>query len=248
MTRDFRYLTVKGFTLTELTIVLVIVALLTGGIMVPLSMQIDQRNYNETRQRLDEVREALIGYALAEGRFPRPATSLEDGIENPNDCANDDQCTGYIPWITLGIKKTDAWNKMIRYSVTPSYAKNNTSIQPTDYSGKKVKTRNAEGVVSYLIGDDDHACGAGADGRVYRCTPVIILSFGKNNWGMTPEGIALEDGSTTNADEDTNASDTKVYFSRDHSNVPNGGEFDDIVTWISPYTLFNRMIAAGRLP
>ena len=59
---------------------------------------------------------------------------------------------------------------------------------------------------------------------------------------------AFADGSTTNADEDTNAAATTVFFSRDQSSVPNGGEFDDIVVWIPPYVLFNRMIAAGRLP
>ena len=27
-----------------------------------------------------------------------------------------------------------------------------------------------------------------------------------------------------------------------------GGAFDDIVDWVSPYVLFERMVAAGRLP
>jgi len=26
------------------------------------------------------------------------------------------------------------------------------------------------------------------------------------------------------------------------------GEFDDVVTWLGKYTLFNRMVAAGKLP
>jgi hypothetical protein len=26
------------------------------------------------------------------------------------------------------------------------------------------------------------------------------------------------------------------------------GEFDDVVTWISKYALFSRMVAAGKLP
>ncbi|MFT3961462.1 type II secretion system protein [Propionivibrio sp.] len=233
----------SGFTLVELSIVLIIVGLLVSSLIPPLSSRIDQRNYNETRQQLSEIREALIGFAIANGRLPRPAISLADGTENPNDCTNDMQCTGYIPWTTLGVKKTDAWNKMIRYSVTYTYAKNNVLFPLTDYASKKVKTRDSNGVASYLIGDDDHACS-----KDYRCAPAVIFSFGKNNWGTTPEGTAIADSSATNADEDANAAATTVFFARDPSDVPNGGEFDDLVVWIPPYVLFNRMIAAGKLP
>lgn len=230
-----------GFTLVELTIVLIIVSVLVGTLIPPLSAQIDQRNFNETQKQLNEIREALIGFAVANGRLPRPATSLADGQENPANCTNDSECTGYIPWVTLGIKRTDAWNKMIRYSVTPAYAKTGIPFKLTDDGSKKVQTRDSAGTVSYLIG----AAGACSSSP---CAPAIVYSFGKNNWGVTPDGVALTDNSATNADEDTNAAATAVFFSRDQSNVPNGGEFDDIVVWIPPYVLFNRMISAGKLP
>ena len=232
---------VSGFPLVELRIVLIIVGLLISSLITPLSAQIDQRNYNETQRQLNEIREALIGFSVANGRLPRPATSQADGVESPTDCATDTDCTGYLPWTTLGVKKSDAWNKMIRYSVTPAYAKNNTPFKLTDHGSKKVQTRDSTGTVSYLIG-------AAGPCNASPCTPVVIYSFGKNNWGVTSDGVALADDSATNADEDTNATATTVFFSRDQSSVPNGGEFDDIVVWIPPYVLFNRMIAAGRLP
>ncbi|WP_301102181.1 prepilin-type N-terminal cleavage/methylation domain-containing protein [Propionivibrio sp.] len=227
----------KGFTLVELTIVLIIMGLLIGTLMIPLSAQIDQRNYNETRQQFSEIREALIGFALANGRLPRPATSLTDGTENPALCANDAACTGFIPWTTLGIKKTDAWNKMIRYSATPAYA--NAAFTLSTIGTKKIQTRDSAGTVSYLIGS---ASGCSP------CAPAVIYSAGKNNWGVTADGTALADESTTNADEDLNASASTVFLSRNQSNVPTGGEFDDIVIWIAPYILMNRMISAGKLP
>jgi prepilin-type N-terminal cleavage/methylation domain-containing protein len=240
MKQVLRYSNSKGFTLAELTIVLVIVALLIGGMMVPLSAQIDQRNYNETRQQLNEIREALIGFAIANGRLPRPATSLANGLENPNSCGNEDACNGFIPWNTLGVKKTDAWNKMIRYSVTSMYA--NGAFSLTTHGSKKIQTRDSLGATSYLIGAEG-ACSSSP------CSPAVVFSFGKNNWGTTPEGSAIADESTSNADEDSNAAGTNVFFARDPSNATNnGGEFDDLVIWISPYILFNRMITAGRLP
>ena len=42
----------KGFTLTELAIVLVIVALLIGGMLVPLSTQRDIHNTSDTKSTL----------------------------------------------------------------------------------------------------------------------------------------------------------------------------------------------------
>jgi len=56
-----------GFSLVELAIVLIIVALLLSSLLSPLSAQIDQRNYNETQQQISEIREALIGFAVANG-------------------------------------------------------------------------------------------------------------------------------------------------------------------------------------
>ena len=76
----------------------------------------------------------------------------------------------------------------------------------------------------------------------------MIFSFGKNNWGTTETGTPIADGSTTNTDEDTNAAANTIFFSRDQSTVPTGGEFDDIVIWIAPTILFNQMISARRLP
>lgn len=225
-----------GFTLVELTIVLIIVGLLLSSLMSPLSAQIDQRNYNETQQQINEIREALIGFAVVNGRLPRPATSLTDGAENPAVCDNA-SCTGFIPWTTLGVKKTDAWNKMIKYSVSPNYA--NKLITLSTDGNQKVQTRDSAGTASYLIGSAS-SCSP--------CAPAVIYSAGKNNWGVSEDGTAQADGSESNADEDTNASATSVFFSRSQSTVPTGGEFDDIVTWIPPFVLMNRMISAGRLP
>lgn len=226
-----------GFTLTELTIVLVIVGLLLGSLMVPLTAQIDQRNYNETQRQINEIREALIGFSAVNGRLPRPSTSAADGTENPASCTSDATCTGFIPWTTLGVRRTDAWNKMIRYSVTPAYA--NAPFTLNTSGSKKILTRDGSGTISYLIGS---ASGCSP------CAPAVIYSAGKNNWGYADDGSALTDGSTSNADEDANAIATTIFFSRDQSSVPSGGEFDDLVTWIPPYVLFNRMISAGKLP
>lgn len=62
-----------GFTLVELTIVLFIVALLSSGLMLGLSGQREQAMNKDARMQLETIREALIGYAMTNGRLPCPA-------------------------------------------------------------------------------------------------------------------------------------------------------------------------------
>jgi prepilin-type N-terminal cleavage/methylation domain-containing protein len=62
-----------GFTLAEIAIVLVIVAFLLGGMMAMFSSQTDQRKWNGTQSQLEAARDALLGYAIANGRLPCPA-------------------------------------------------------------------------------------------------------------------------------------------------------------------------------
>lgn len=228
-----------GFTLLELAIVLMIVGLLLSSLMPPLSAQIDQRRYNETQQHIAEIREALIGFSVAHGRLPRPAVSAADGTEN-SACADEEACTGFVPWVTLGVRKTDAWNKMIRYSVTPAYA--NGAITLNTVATKRVMTRDATGVGIYVVG------AASACSTSIRCAPAIVYSAGKNHWGFSEDGTALPEGPPTHADERTNANANAIFITRLQSSGPAGGEFDDIVTWLPTYVLMNRMVAAGRLP
>src|SRR5258707_6905415 len=66
---------VRGFTLTELAVVMAIVAFLLGSLMYTLSAQVEQRNFEETRRRLELARELLLSFAITNGRLPCPARS-----------------------------------------------------------------------------------------------------------------------------------------------------------------------------
>ncbi|MDP1654382.1 MAG: type II secretion system protein [Rhodocyclaceae bacterium] len=229
-----------GFTLTEMAVVLVIVALLIGGMILPLTAQQDLRARQETERSLAEIREALIGFAVVNSRLPRPATSATNGAEKAS-CTSDADCSGFIPWATLGAQRSDNWGKLIRYSVTPAYA--NNTITVTAIANRTVQTRDTAGNLIYLAGQA--SCSA-----ANLCPPAIIFSHGKDRWGTTDAGMALPDGSATNADEDSNHTGPLNYFSRlpTSNTATSGGEFDDIVVWLPQSILMHRLIAAGRLP
>lgn len=230
----------NGFSLTELAVVLVIVGLLFATLMPPMSAQVDQRYYNETKQSISEVQEALVAFAVINGRLPRPATSATDGIENSSSCVTDAACTGFVPWQTLGTKKTDSFGKIIRYSVTPAYA--NAPFLLTTLATKKIQTRDSSGTLVYLVGS------AAACSPTNPCSPAVVYSAGKANYGTLPDGTVIADSLAANGDEDTNNTATTEFIFRTPASSGAGGEFDDIVSWIPTTILFNRMISTGKLP
>src|SRR5438067_1245368 len=174
----------KGFTLVELAVVVAVIALLLGTLLVPLTSQVEQRNITQTQKQLEEIREALLGYAMVNGRLPRPALSETDGKERDNPCTDARECTGFIPWVTLGLPKADAWGKMIGYSVVPEFA-NATFDFNTNGTLKVVQTRTQTGAIQNL-----------ATNQV-----AVVISYGAKNWGRTENGTDVANSSLTNVDE-----------------------------------------------
>ena len=229
-----------GFTLVELAIVVACIALLLGSLLVPLTTQVEQRNVAQTDVQLEEIRQALVGFAMVNGRLPRPANSITDGTERAV-CVTAQDCTGFVPWTALGVQKTDAWGKMFRYSVSLDFANASFNLSTSMANTKTVQTRDSGGALINLATN----------------LPAVVLSYGANNFGTTDNGTAIANSSITNTDEQTN--DTKfntctpdcfIFIGRPvaTSTASAGGEFDDRVVWVSASVLFNRMVAAGKLP
>ena len=248
--RSFDRSRTRGFTLVELAVVVAVIALLLGSLLVPLTTQVEQRNTTAAQKQLDEVREALIGFALVNGRLPRPALSALTGTEKTDCMAAADPvlaCTGYLPWTALGVSKTDAWGKMLRYSVVPEFASNTKfafSMPPLVAPGyKQVRTRDQ----------------AGNEQPLAENLLAVVLSYGGRNFGTTADGQTIANDSTVNADEGENdsrfscaaAANCTNFFSRTQSASKDalvGGDFDDIVVWVPKTILFSRMVQAGQLP
>jgi len=226
----------RGFTLIEIAMVLLIMALLLGSLLAPLTAQIDQQKITETRKSLAGIQEALIGHAIANGRLPCPAISATDGNEK-STCTTPANRQGFVPWVKLGVGKLDAWGHIYRYSVTPAYASTFTLTSNRDIT---IQTRNAGGALVNLSNSTD--------------IPAVVLSHGKNGYGSTNDsGAVMAAVPVANVDELTNATNgtASPYLFVSRTPTPSGvtgGEYDDIVVWISPNTLFNRMVAAGKLP
>jgi prepilin-type N-terminal cleavage/methylation domain-containing protein len=240
-----------GFTLIELAMVLMIVALLLGGLLPTITSQVEQRNVGETIKQLDEIKQALIGYAIINGRLPCPASSASNGVESPAGGGN---CTnfynGFVPAATLGLSGAsssglvlDSWGNPIRYAVTSwdsaSPAVNNVFTTMSGMNTVGISNLSPTMLVcSTATGIGGSSCSSGNALTASPGVPAVIFSTGKNG----AQGSA---GSDEAANLDNNQ--TFVSHLSSQSGATNGA-FDDIVIWISPNVLINRLVSAGKLP
>lgn len=211
-----------GFTLLEMSIVLAIAGLLMAGLLPALTGQIELQRRNETHKQLEEIKEALIGYAIINGRLPCPASSAiatDMAGAGISDCSSS---TGVLPWATLGVNETDAWGRRFTYAATSSFSSTNFTLASSGNLNVKTASTSASNLASNL--------------------PAILLSHGANGYGAyTPQGIQIT--ASADADEAENSNANSVFVTHDLTPV-----FDDLVLWISPNILFNRMVTAGKLP
>lgn len=231
----------QGFSLTEMAIVLVIVSLLLGGLM-PMLVQGNLQGYKETGRAMSDIKEALIGYAMVNGHLPCPAPAdlSTNGAEGPRAAGACSHATnsryGLLPWADLGIDRLDHWGRHFHYNVSPTFSDSTTKFTLTSTGDLTIQTRDSGGALVTLAST----------------VPAVIVSHGQNGyWGISDTGTTITDSSSTNTDEDTNGAGSTTYVSRSvtgpNDNVT-GGTYDDIVVWISPSVLFNRMVTAGKLP
>jgi type II secretory pathway pseudopilin PulG len=105
----------------------VVIAILLGSILVPLTTQVAQRRTTDTQKRLEEVKEALLGFAVANRRLPCPASAASNGLESfctnaagacgaelvipTNPIPAHGRCsqpyTGFVPAAALGLAATN---------------------------------------------------------------------------------------------------------------------------------------------
>jgi prepilin-type N-terminal cleavage/methylation domain-containing protein len=248
----------RGFTLTELAVVFTIISLLLAAAMYTLSAQTEQRNFEETRARLEAARELVLAFALVNGRLPCPAsttTGATAGFEAPaggGTCTAPGPYGGWLPARSIGFQVTDAagnavdaWGNAMRYAVsataptcvaapvTPHY----TSAANLRANGISCQPNDLV-VCQSATGITATSCNTAVPVTNQNTLVAVIFSTGPN-------------GATGSAgiDEAANVNGDRVFVW--HTPTPAGaanGAFDDQMTWITVGELYGKLIAAGLLP
>lgn len=237
----------NGFTLIEMAIVLMIVGLLLGGILVPLGSQIEQRKNSDTQKALAEIQEALIGYTLAYGRLPCPSDPSTTPGTSRATCTTAADSTGILPWITLGVGETDAWGNRYTYRVTSAFA---DAISDATYTSgctspdpSPAPTQASFALCS--VGNLTVLSAATGGVTIANNVPAVVISHGKQAAGAYTTTSSSQTPVGSNPDEKANSDGSANLNYVSH---PPTTTFDDLLVWISPNILRNRMVAAGKLP
>lgn len=245
----------KGFTLVEMAIVLLIVGLLLGGGLTVLTTQMEQQRVRDTQRLLDEVKEALIGFALANGRLPCPAPataatgSALAGLEpNPLVVGGCTNLAGVLPWATLGVSESDAWGNRFTYRIAREFTRVlPQAVFPSCVVAPPVVPTAAAFALCSQGDMSIFSTGGGATLSV--AIPAVVLSHGRNGRGAYyTAGNQLAVGADADElDNQLTGGGTTTADVNFISKTPTD-TFDDIVIWVSPSILFNRMVQARRLP
>lgn len=253
----------KAFTLIEMAVVLVIIGLVISGLLVSLTAQVEQRNLIETRTTIDNVKEALLGYVMANGRFPCPAVAPNPGVvtavESPFNAATAGvACTnsldGYVPGVTLGLTPTDtdgyvldAWNNPIRYAI--SNISDGTYFIFTNSSGMKTAntaacpncgmTWIAAQTLLSACSTGTGIAGGACSGTATRLTQGAVLVVYSTGGNAAAGGISTDEAANLDGD---------AAFVSHEPFAAGANEFDDMVEWISANSVFAKLVQVNQLP
>lgn len=219
-----------GFTLMEMAIVIVLMGLMVGGTVVTIGAQQVRQKARDAERDLDEIKDALIGYAASRpgsvSFLPCPSAA-DTGVETARNGAGDcPQSEGRLPWVTLGLGEVDPWGGRYRYRVTPAFSNDTAGFDLT--SAGDIEVCSAE------------TCLPGEQLAVQ--APAVVISHGENRLGAFLTGGVVASPSS-DAGEAENSDDDARFVSGAVAD-----RFDDIVMWLSPHVLKQRMIQVGRLP
>jgi hypothetical protein len=236
--------------------------------MGPITQQLEFQRIREAKRLIGDSKEAILGFMLRNKRLPCPARpNLAEGDigAGKEDCSfftNPVNSTAYgvLPWIDLGLPQLDPWGRRLRYAVTMSFADSTPPLAmnfppplptiPPDPAAllcsSPVPLSSAS--FSWCMTGDKQVSGVGGalvlgKGSIASDVVLIVLSHGKNGLG----GYASDGAPLAGAvgDELENANANNVFISATMSDTP---VFDDLIDWIAPPIIFNKMVNANLLP
>lgn len=252
--------------------VIAIIGLLLGGLLLPLANQVEGRRVSDTQDELREIKEALYGFVLTNGRLPCPETddAAADGTEDvtAGDC---DVAEGLLPWTDLGVAERDSWNNRFRYVVDIHFADSGgvndgttfvlsgTPAQPhppafpADSLHVECDLQTPTVNVSLQLCSSGHITILDAEGTYD--DPTIPGAPDSNQVAISVPALVISRGAngglapvdlvSLHEIENTNGDD--IFVSRDFSNQ-GGWEYDDVLIWLSPNVLKSKLVTANLLP
>ncbi len=202
----FKKLNDSGFSLLELSIVLVVVSIMLGSGIAVFNKYIAQSKVEETEAKMRIVMTAIKKYAIKNNRLPCPAdgsdlvTDASFGVGTyssgctTENYASGDTASGMVPVTTLGIYPSlavDAWGNRFTYILSDQDTAAPNGVET--YGGTYLSVRNNSSNAASAISD----------------VVVLLISHGANGYGAwNGRGGSRKDPTGGINREDQNADST----------------------------------------
>ncbi len=259
--------TQRGFSLIELAMVLFIVSLLVAGLLGPLSIRVEQRERLAAVDEMAQIEESLYGFAISNGRLICPdctnnagdcgGSTANDGLEDRFtnvdylDCAAD---IGNLPWVDLAVNQFDPWDRQYMYRVSDDFADGPDDDEPDRNTALACFNSNtgtsfalcSQGDIT--VQDRGSTCPGTAPGGLPVANNIPALVFTQGKKLDTESPLSCYEQENTDGDTVFVSTNYSQHEGADATDPDLNFYFDDIVIWISPHILMNRMVNAGRLP
>ena len=247
-----------AFSLIELSIVVLIIAILITGSLSSSITAINNAKVKSTRERMDEIYKALGNYLLTNGKLPCPASLLELKSSSSNygtSVGEGGVCSGtgvyisttsgvthlaygMVPVKALGLSNDlaeDGFESKIAYIVDKNFTK--SEIFGTTTSTATMTIKETPGSVTQTITDN---------------AIFALVSYGINKSGAFPIDSATRIARSTSDSEKTNdfdIVDTNVVFDKILiSDDKSSDVFDDIVFYKTRNSLLLDFGALSLVP
>lgn len=236
----------RGFTLLELSIVLLVLSLVAGGVFAIMAQEVRRNKQSELQTKMDAIQNAMIKFRRQNNRLPCPAdatAALSDenfGLEasNPGVCDgdpaanfNDTENTvgGVIPVKSLGLPDDymfDPWGGRF------SYAVDMRMTAPSAFTTYPVTNTTVGSITVLDVASNSRTTNAIA----------VVISHGNNGHGAYQLSGLRKSARSTNTDEqmncycDENATATtfdNTFIMRPHSGSTSSSTsgFDDVLRY-----------------
>lgn len=255
----------RGFSLVELSVVLLIIGLIMSAGVKYLTVQFESSAYSATNTKLSTIKVSLQNYLRTYHRLPCPDTKPDggnvgsfstttppDGIENrdstnttPDTSLSCDNASGVVPYQTLGLTRDialDGWQNFISYRVYyPSSGASNDWTRTSNFSADNV------GVITIK---DRYPPSSSTPTTISNGAVFVLISHGKNGLGAYTVGgtrNSLPDNTTDEYQNTNSAGDSyKREISIDTSNTTYG-TFDDLLVFSTANELLAPLFSEGSI-
>lgn len=208
---------VKGFTLLELSIVLLIIGTLVGGAITIFNYSMRQQQIDITRERLKAIQKALLDYRQAFYSIPCPAPYISNDItastfgRGETFLATGATCSSvgtYVPSFQVGVTDVYGGGVPVRTLKLPDdYAFDGWGRRFTYFMDSEVANKYAftNSTISTSPAPGDLLVKDNTGATVAAKVLYVIVSHGENGHGArTRPGAATINAGSTNTNEQDN--------------------------------------------